>query len=293
MTAAEPAPDEPGTQASPSAPTQTNDAAQDPDAPVGETWARPYGTPAPEATGQGANGTAAAPVFDGLTSPPTPGNAPKRPIGGDLAVGGMVLVALAVVGIPLGLLWQAIAPRVELVATETGFRYTTESPEGYAGDDGMFTFLGLGLGMLAAIAVWMLLRRHRGPIQVVALVLGSIAAQVVAWRFGEWWGRIGFDAMLDGAQPGEHVFRPPRLLMINFDPGEAWNALLDGRVLAVGDHLQLGVLATMALAAVFIYTVLAGWSRYQSLSRETEPKLPTMQTTAPDAGSETAGRLPS
>ena len=289
MTAAEPLPDE----GSPSSPTQTNDAAQDTDASVGDAWARPYGTSAPEALGPGANGTAAAPVFGGLISPPEPGNAPKRPLGREFAFGGIVLGVLAVLGVPLGLLWQAIAPRVELVATETGFRYTTESPEGYAGDDGMFTFLGLGLGVLAAIAVWMLLRRHRGPIQVTALVLGSIAAQVVGWRLGEWWGRIGFEAMLDGAQPGEHVFRPPKLLMINFDPGEAWNALMSGKVLDVGDHLQLGVLATTALAAVFIYTVLAGWSRYQSLSRETEPKLPTMQTTAPDAGSETAGRLPS
>ncbi|GIG66068.1 DUF2567 domain-containing protein [Phytomonospora endophytica] len=290
MTAAESSPDEPGSARSPSSPTQTNAAPQDTDT-VGETWARPYGPP-PEVGGAGANGASAAPVFGGLTPLPV-ATAPERSLGREFAFGGLVLGVLAVLGIPLGLLWQAIAPRVELVATENSFRYTTESPEGYAGDDGVFTFLGLGLGLLAAIAVWALLRRHRGPVQVAALVLGSIAAQVVAWRFGEWWGRIGFEALLDNAQPGEHLFRPPRLLMINFDPGEAWDTLLAGKVLDVGGHLQLGVLATMALASVFVYTVLAGWSRYQSLSRETEPRLPTMQTTTPDAGNETAGRLPS
>ncbi|HEY1175624.1 MAG TPA: DUF2567 domain-containing protein [Phytomonospora sp.] len=290
MTAAEPSRDEPGPSGTPLAPTQTNDAAPDTGT-AGETWARPYGAP-PEQGHAGANGASAASHFGGLTPPPAV-SVPKRPLGREFAFGGLVLGVLAVVGIPLGLLWQAVAPRVELVATEGGFRYTTESPEGYAGDDGMFTFLGLGLGVLAAIAVWALLRRHRGPVQVAALVLGSIAAQVVAWRFGEWWGRIGFESMLDNAQPGAHVFRPPRLLMINFDPGEAWEALTAGRILDVGDHLQLGVLATMALAAVFVYTVLAGWSRYQSLDREAERRLPTMQTTAPDAGSAPAGRLPS
>ncbi|MEV0648683.1 DUF2567 domain-containing protein [Phytomonospora sp. NPDC050363] len=278
MTAASPDPRDPG---QPGSATRTNDAPND-TAATGDAWASPY-----EAASPGTGETRA----DSADAVPSPAH--RRSLGSEFASGGIVVGVLAVLGIPLALLWQALAPRVELVATETGFRYTTESPEGYAGDDGVFTFLGLGFGVVAAILVWALLRRARGPIQVTALVLGSIACQVVAWLFGEWWGRLGFDDMLAAAEPGQHIFRPPKLLMINFDPGAAWDSVLTGNLLDVGGHLQLGVLATMALAAVFVYTVLAGWSRYQSLSRETETTLPTMQTTPPDGGSPTAGRLPS
>ena len=284
MTAAAPDPSEPHHHGPG---TQTNDASPAPAPHDG-----PYAAP-----GEPAAGTAPPDGAHGATGPytvPAPAaDSDKRSAGRQFALGGVILLALAAVGIPLGLLWQALGPRVELVATETGFRYTTESPEGYIGDDGVFTFIGLGAGVVAALIVWLCARRSRGPVQVGALVLGALVGQFVAWRFGEWWGRRGWDASLDSAQPGEHLFRPPKLLMVNLEPGKAWDALVHLRFGQVFDNLQFGAIATMALAAVCVYTIMAGWSRYQTLNKDTEPALPTMQTGAPDAAGPVPGRLPS
>lgn len=286
MTAAAPDPSEPPYHGPG---TQTNDASPVPAAHDGG----PYQAPAVSV--EPADGGAYEPAgYDApYTVPSPPVDPDRRGAARQFALGGVILLALAAIGIPLGLVWQALGPRVELVATETGFRYITESPEGYAGDDGVFTFLGLGVGVAAALAVWLIARRSRGPVQVGALVLGALVSQFVAWRFGEWWGRRGWEDSLESAQPGEHLFRPPKLLMVNLEPGRAWDGLLHLRFGQVFDNLQFGAIATMALAAVCVYTIMAGWSRYQTLNKHTEPAVPTMQTAAPDAAGPVPGRLPS
>jgi LPXTG-motif cell wall-anchored protein len=109
----------------------------------------------------------------------------RREIRADLRSGVWLVCGLGVAGIPAGLLWWLLAPRAD-------FRITADGPtvignpsgELLVADDGLFTLLLAGLGLLAGAAAWWL-RRRRGVTTVVALALGALLAAVVAWQLGE------------------------------------------------------------------------------------------------------------
>ncbi|MGH8794848.1 MAG: hypothetical protein ACRDXX_19680 [Stackebrandtia sp.] len=176
---------------------------------------------------------------------------------------------LAVLGLPVGVVWALTSPRVELMRTELGFGYVQENPEEYVAADAIFSMIGIGLGIAVAITVWFAMRRRRGPLTAFGLAAGSIACQTVAWRFGRI-GREDYEASIERMHVGWRFWRSHELLMVDFNPAEAYAELTKGHIAGMFDHLALGVLATMAFAAVFTYTVCAGWSKYASLSREDE-----------------------
>lgn len=94
-----------------------------------------------------------------------------------------VLVALA--GLPAGVLWWALAPRVDFVVTDAG----PESIGDYSGefrvaDDAVLAFVLLGVGLVAGLATWSFYRR-RGVAAVLALAVGGSVAAVLAWQLGE------------------------------------------------------------------------------------------------------------
>jgi hypothetical protein len=191
-----------------------------------------------------------------------------------------VAMVLALLGLPMGAIWALTVPRVELVHVDGGWAFTEENPEQYMAADGVFALMGLGLGIVAGAVVWFVLRRRRGPLVLTGLVAGAIACQTVAWRFGRI-GRDAYQASLDTVPIGWHVWRAPELLMVDFapfgtgEPGKvdtAWEALLAGDLPGMMSHLALGVLATMAFAAAFTYTVCAGWSKFASLRSHEEPQ---------------------
>ncbi|WP_329069229.1 ABC transporter permease [Streptomyces sp. NBC_01429] len=105
----------------------------------------------------------------------------------ELRQGVAVLVAVALVGLALGLLWMWLAPRVPLVSDDTAvFLKDTEGEEAIAAD-GTFLLLALGFGVLSAVLVFLF--RRRGGIAVVAgLALGGVLGSVLAWKFGAWLG---------------------------------------------------------------------------------------------------------
>lgn len=177
---------------------------------------------------------------------------------------------LAVMGLPLGILWALLVPRVELVHVQGGWAFTEENPEQYMAADGVFSLLGFAVGIAVAITVWIALRRRRGPLLLLGLVMGSILCQTVAWRFGRM-GRDTYQATLDSVPVGWHVRRAPELLMVDFNPFKAFASLLNGDVSGMFSHLALGVLATMAFTAAFTYTMCAGWSKMVTLRKNEEP----------------------
>ena len=195
-----------------------------------------------------------------VTTEPDPGHR----FGRELLVGLGVLVFMAIMGLPLGALWSVVTPRVELVHVPGGWAFTEENPEQYMAADGIFTIGGLVLGVVAAVIVWLTLRRWRGPILLAGLVLGAIACQTAAWQFGRI-GRDAYQASLDSVPIGWRIRRVPELLMIDFDPSAAIDSLAAGHLADAAGHLALGVLATMAFGAAFTYTVCAGWSKHAGL----------------------------
>jgi hypothetical protein len=98
-----------------------------------------------------------------------------------LVVTGVLLLA----GLPAGLLWWAVAPRARFEVTEDGAVVLGRpSTELLIADDGVYTLVLAGLGLLAGVVAWRL-RRRRGVAVLLALTLGTLLAALLAWQVGE------------------------------------------------------------------------------------------------------------
>ncbi|WP_348773839.1 DUF2567 domain-containing protein [Micromonospora sp. WMMD964] len=185
---------------------------------------------------------------------------PRRPARTVATVLASVL-AVAVLGVPFGLVWAAFAPDTPVLKTAEGAIYADPQPEQPIAADGWFSLLGLAFGLLVALALWFVLRRRRGPVGLLAAVLGALAAAPVAWQVGRRIGLATFDRLLDTAPVGQSFTKPADLRAGGVD----W--LLG--VLPV-PH---GNLLLPAFGAAITYTLLAGWSRWPGLRPEPEPGL--------------------
>ncbi|MGW7526331.1 AAA family ATPase [Streptomyces sp. NPDC054783] len=119
----------------------------------------------------------------------------------------VITVAMALAGVLLGLLWWWLAPHVPLVgdvADKSWVVYLKDSEgEQAVGVDGTFALLGLGFGLVSAVAVFLLRRRGGVPL-VVALGLGALLGSVVAWRLGMWLGPTS-DVLAHAKQAGKGI----------------------------------------------------------------------------------------
>jgi hypothetical protein len=96
-------------------------------------------------------------------------------------VTGVLLLA----GLPAGLLWWVVAPRARFEVTEDGAVVLGRpSPELLIADDGVYTLVLAGLGLLAGVVAWRL-RRRRGVAVLVGLAVGTLLAALLAWQVGE------------------------------------------------------------------------------------------------------------
>ncbi len=103
----------------------------------------------------------------------------------------VVTVAVTLGGVLLGLLWWWLAPHVPLIADHVDRSWVvyikdTEGEQA-VGVDGTFTLLGLALGLVSAVVVFLWRRRGGVPL-VVALGLGGLLGSLLAWRLGVWLG---------------------------------------------------------------------------------------------------------
>ncbi len=177
-------------------------------------------------------GDDALPYPYGWTAEPPP----RRPLRPTLTAAALIVIVLAVAGGPLGLLWHYLAPTVPVINIGDGRVVVNDpSPEEYIAADGWFALLGLAFGLTAAIAAWMLLRRHRGPWLLAAVTLGSLAAAVVAWQAGRLVGRGAYQQWQETSAQAATYQAPP-------------------------DLHAYGVLLVAAFAAVITLTRMAGWS---------------------------------
>ncbi|MFI9640090.1 DUF2567 domain-containing protein [Micromonospora sp. NPDC051925] len=220
------------------------------DAPAGP---QPDGTPTPPGDDPAGSYLPWPPPYAGLPQPPDerPRHTP--------AVALALVLGLTVLGAPLGLLWAALAPDTPVVKTAEGAVYAQSQPEQPIAADGWFSLLGLGFGVLAAIAVWVLLRRRRGPVALAAVTVGALGAALVAWQVGRRIGLDGYQRLLATAPVGTPFDKPADLRA--------------GGIERVFDVLPVpyGNLLLPAFAVAVTYTLLAGWSRWPSLRPEPMP----------------------
>lgn len=205
----------------------------------------------PMSADAGLSGRHPAQPGDGGPTGPVPAASaywrPRSEFRADLRSSLGLIVGLALVGLPAGLLWWWLAPRAE-------FRITTNGPvvigsppnELLFADDGVLALVLAGVGLLAGAVAW-LLRRRRGVPIVVALALGTLATGAVAWRLGE-------------------------LLA----PGHSRSELSDvGARVTTPLHLSsIAVLAVTPFAALLVYLFAALYTRDEGLGRARDVKEP-------------------
>jgi hypothetical protein len=160
----------------------------------------------------------------------------RRTMRRTVSVVALVTVGLAVAGAPLGLLWAWLAPSVPVInAGQNGIVINDPSPEEYIAADAWFTLLGFGFGLIAAVLIWLLLRRDRGPALVLGATFGGLACAVVAWQVGRLVGLNAWKQWQHTSAVGDTFGRPP-------------------------DLRAHGALLVIAFGAVIVTTLLAGWS---------------------------------
>jgi hypothetical protein len=206
--------------------------------------------------GPDAQSPAGGPMADASTGG---GPAPRVSVRRRLRAAALTAVVVAVAGAPLGLLWALLAPGVPIIKTDDGAVFATPSPEEFIASDGWFTILLFALGVVAALVTWVGFKRYRGPWTLLALVVGTIGASVLAWQVGRRIGMGDYRAEVLAAHPGDLVTRPPDLRAGGFT--KLWDVI----------PFVHGDLLIATFGAVIIYTLLAGWSRTPTLRPEAKP----------------------
>ncbi|WP_041832077.1 DUF2567 domain-containing protein [Actinoplanes sp. N902-109] len=167
----------------------------------------------------------------------------QRPWRRTISVAVLIIVAMAVLGAGLGLLWAWLAPSVPVLnAGQNGIVVNDPSPEEYIAADGWFTLIGFVFGLVAAVVAWLVLRRDRGPALLIGVTVGGLASALTMWAVGRMIGLGAWNDWQHSSAPGDTFHRPPDL------------------------HAH-GALLVTAFAAVIVTTLLAGWSNDPNLDR--------------------------
>jgi len=181
---------------------------------------------------------------------PVPQREPARPVLVTLQTAAVLLAG--VLGFPLGVLWQQLAPNVPVLIVSDGAVYNDAQPEQFMAGDGWFSVLGLAFGVVLAVVTWMLFRRLRGPQLLALLAVSSTVAAVIAWKYGR---EIGLDAYLRDlhtAATGTELGKPND---VRVETLRWWPPAVEG------------VLLVPALGSTLTITLLAAWSRWPLLRR--------------------------
>jgi hypothetical protein len=223
---------------------------------VGSEPAEPASEPQQPGESSGEPGEPGDPGEAGYQPPWTPPIEVRREWWREPLAALLVAAAVSAVGAPVGLLWAAVTPRVEIIMSASGPTLADSEPEQYVAGDGWFVFLTVAAGVLLAVLVWLLVRRYRGPVMLVALAVGSVASAVIAAWVGHRIGLSQYQSLLKHATVGQHFRRPVNVA--TKDVG-LWFGFLPR---------TQGAVLFQAAASVTLYTLLAGFHRAASLRDE-------------------------
>jgi hypothetical protein len=164
-----------------------------------------------------------------------------------------VLVVVSALGWPLGVLWQAIAPNVPVLVVSDGAIYNDPQPEQFMGGDGWFAVMGLLFGIVVAVITWIFCKKLRGPLGLAVLAVAGTIAAVIAWKVGRQIGVPEYLAGLHSAPEGTHLGKPND---IRIEELRLWPPRLGG------------VLLIPAFGATLTMTIMAAWSSFSSLRKD-------------------------
>jgi hypothetical protein len=177
----------------------------------------------------------------------------------DLRSSVLLFSALGLLGLPAGVLWWLLAPRLDFRITATGPVPDVAVPpaELLIADDGVFAVGALLVGVLCGAAVWRL-RRRRGVATVVTLAFGTLTGAALAWQIGE---------------------------LLGAGPTRAQLTHVGGRVTTA---LALGSLPALALApvgALLVYVGATVFARRDDLGRTAVPAQAASPSAVPSVSS--------
>ena len=119
----------------------------------------------------------------------------------DVRAGLVALVASVLLGAPVGLLWSAFAPRVDVVLAGGNANLAMPGTSDFIAADGYFLFITVVAGVVGGLAAWALGRRP-SPGAVLGLAVGSLLAAVVAMNVGELVGAADVEDFVRSGQQG-------------------------------------------------------------------------------------------
>ena len=138
--------------------------------------------------------------------------------------------ASAVLGLCVGLIWSAVAPRALLVVQSHGAAYVvSDETDAFIVADAWFCLLTAIAGLACGVAGYFAAVRRYGAVAVVGLVLGGLAGAVLARWAGEQQGLAHFHSLLAASSAGTKLHQP--LMLGGQGPLAFWPLLA---ALAVG-----------------------------------------------------------
>lgn len=167
---------------------------------------------------------------------------PTVVIKADLLPAISVASTAALVGLPLAWIWSRIAPSLPGVLNASGQAVPLPSPYGYHRFDDLaiFMLMGFGAGLATGVAMWMM-RERRGPVILVAGVIGAFIAAWLAMHTG-----------LSFAASHYALSAPPK----------------PGSVFQIAPMLETSfAIIAQPLGTALAYGVLAAWNSSNDLGR--------------------------
>jgi hypothetical protein len=157
------------------------------------------------------------------TSPLPLPSQPGRHAGGQAAAGagqpwrGRLLAVVAMVlgsvllGIPGGVIWAHVAPRVVYVTVSGGANAVNPETSAFIVADAWFCLIGIAGGIISGLLGYLLAVRRYGALPMAGLFGGGLAAAYVVMWIGQRAGRAEFQSRLAASRPGT-LLRAPLML---------------------------------------------------------------------------------
>jgi hypothetical protein len=117
--------------------------------------------------------------------------------------------ASAVLGLCVGMIWSAVAPRALLVVQSHGVAYVvSDETDAFIVADAWFCLLTAAAGLACGVAGYFVAVRRYGAVAVAGLVLGGLAASVLARWAGQQQGQGHFQSLLAASPVGAQLHQP-------------------------------------------------------------------------------------
>ncbi len=136
--------------------------------------------------------------------------APRVVVKADLLPAVSILSTVSLLGLAVGWLWSLLAPAQRKLVYPDGQAYPLTDESYHRFDDlVVFMFLCLAAGVVTGVGVWYL-RERRGPVVLLAAVIGSAVGGWLATSVGTAWAEGRWPAPTS-VEPGDVVTVAPML----------------------------------------------------------------------------------